>query len=638
MNVRIAPPRGMARPSSRVERTQQAFSFPAPTLGLVANGNIAVSQPGAAYILDNFHCTATGVAFRRGKLRYATLPGAARSLFSYKAGNLRRLFSATDAGIYDISVVMNPIDNALGTEAWVIAEDDDDYEIGWFALDGVDFYPATSGKWITAQTQASDGSSYLLGANGTDYTFVYDGQDFAAQVAGGTFVLAFEDEVAPFTSGETVTGSTSGATATILRVDSDGDAGRIWLSDIDNGPFEANEEITDGLGGEATTTSAENVVPGTNVSFAGGGLTTRSLSYVWAHKNRQFFIERESLNVWYTAAGAIAGELTQFSLGGQFKLGGYLVMGATWSRDTGSGLDAMCAFFSSEGEVAIYQGENPGEASTWRIVGVYRIGKPLGQKAIMEAGGDLFVATDIGLIPLSRALAADFAILGTEAVSEGIIDLWNQEVFARRGGEWSVALWSSRQRVMIPLPTINDQPPRWLVANAKTKAWSTYSGWDATCLHVFEDECYFGDEAGGIFLAEQSGTDDGASYSGTVLPAFDQMGAVGYKTVSMLRPVWRGPYRIRDKVTSRTDYDDSIPPAPNAIVPPGESIWGDGVWGSSTWSSSLVEKRIQQDWHVARGGGEVHSAIVQVTSGANAPIDPELIRIDALFTSGAVVN
>ncbi|MGN6535210.1 MAG: hypothetical protein ACTHKQ_05695 [Mesorhizobium sp.] len=638
MNMRVRPARGSARPSTAAaQKTQRAFSWPAPTRGLVANGNIAVSQPGAAYILDNFRCTATGVIIRRGKQRHATLPLPVRSIFSYQAGAVGRLFASDDENIYDVTSVTAPDDILIGEDGDTIGEVGD-YEVGTESLSGIIGYPDTNGKWIVIQTQSSDGSNYLIGANGSDPTFIYDGSEFAPQVDGGTSKLNFDAQTGDFAAGETVTGGTSGATATILRVISDGTDGTLWISDIVGGPFQDNEAVTDGGGGAATANGAAVAVPATDMSFPSGStLTTADLSFVWAYKKRQFFLQKGTLDSWYLPVGQLAGELTRFSLGGVFRLGGSLVMGATWSRDTGSGLAAVCAFFSSEGEVAIYEGDNPGEANSWALVGVYRIGNPLGPKSIMDAGGDLITATDIGLVPLSRALATDYSILGTEAISESIIDLWNQEVNARVGGEWNVAFWSARQMVIVALPTINDQPVRWLVANAKTKGWSTYSGWDATCVHVFRDQAYFGSSDGAVQMAEVSGLDDGAPYTATCLPAFDQMGVAGYKNVSMLRAVWRGPYPITEKITDRADYDYSIPPAPSASSVSDSSVWGDAVWGQSEWGSVGIEKNVYQQWRVAYGGGEVHSPLIQLTSGSNAALDGELIRVDATFTTGDVV-
>ena len=64
-----------------------------------------------------------------------------------------------------------------------------------------------------------------------------------------------------------------------------------------------------------------------------------------------------------------------FPLGQIFKMGGFLVQMATWTIDNVSGMDDYAAFITSEGEVAIYQGYDPTQQSTWSLVGVFRIGR-----------------------------------------------------------------------------------------------------------------------------------------------------------------------------------------------------------------------------------------------------------------------
>lgn len=641
MSALISPARMQARPTAASPKTQQAYSWASPTRGMIANGNIGVSQPGSAYFLENWFCTATGIIIRRGKLRYATLGDGdlpVRSIFSYVSGNINFLFAANDEFIYNISSVSEPYNGLLVDEDGDYIVDDLGNYIGSLSTGSLSIYPNISGKWIVIQTQASDGTAYLIGVNGADYSFVYNGQEFNPQVENGVFKLLFDAQTSPFTIGQTVIGGTSGATGLIIKLASNAGSGTLWVKDITGGPFQDNEALSDGTGGAATANGINNIIGGTNVTFTGDpGLDTSDLSYVWSYKNRLFLVQKDTLNAWYGAAGAISGELTVFSLGGQFSLGGHLVMGAKWSRDTGSGLQAMCTFFSSEGEVAVYQGANPGDAADWQLVGVYRIGRPLGAKAMIDAGGDLIVATDAGLVPLSVAVNTDYSVLGTKAISENIIDLWNQEVDLRANADWSAVLWSKKQMVAVALPTTNDQPPRWLVANAKTGAWSIYSGWDSTCMHVYRDQLMFGDTGGGIYQAEQSGLDDRLPYTATCLLSFDQMGMPGYKTTSMLRAVFRSPNAVKEKIVVRTDYNDSIPPVPSATPIPIGSTWGDAVWGESAWSAPNSQKNIYQFWRAEYGGGEVHAPLIQITSGANVPVDAELIRVDGIFTSGEVV-
>lgn len=640
MSFIVREARSQGRSSTAMQPSMRSHSWVAPTLGIIANGNISAPQPGTAVILDNWFCTATSIIMRRGKDRYATLGDGlpARSIFSYSAGNNRKLFACTDDKIYNITQVFSPYDVILTTDISDELVTDEGDVFGWGSTAGLDEYSISDGDWYTVQTQSSSGDTYLVGVNGVEPSFVYDGSVFFPQVNGGVSRLGFDAETDAFQAGDTVTGGTSGAVATIYRVQSDGSAGALYLTGITSGPFQNNEIVTGSSGGSATVDGSASLMPGTSMTFAGAApLTTADLNFCWQHKNRLFFVQKDSLNAWYLPVGNISGELTRFSLGGQFKLGGSLLMGATWSRDTGSGLYAMCAFFSSEGEVAVYQGDNPGSAESWTLVGVYKVGKPRGKRSVMDAGGDLLVATDIGLIPLSRALAVDFAVLGAAAVSESIIDLWNKEIAQRPTGNWNVAMWSTRQMVVVALPNAESLPARWLVTNAKTKGWSTYSNWSATCLHVFEDQLYFGDETGAIYRAEQTGLDDGKPYSATVVPTFDQMAVIGHKTASSLRAVLRGPRKVNESVRSLTDYLITIPAPPAAVSVDTDSVWGGAKWGQAKWGGGQVEKKVYQQWRTAFGAGEVHSAVLQVTSGSIVPLDVELIRIDAAFTGGNVI-
>src|SRR3546814_4932486 len=108
------------------------------------------------------------------------------------------------------------------------------------------------------------------------------------------------------------------------------------------------------------------------------------MSYVWVYKSRLWFAQKDSMTAWYMDnADSIGGTAEPFPLGGVFGLGGSLLFGSAWSIDSSSdsGLSEQNIFVSTEGEVAVYQGSDPGEAATWSKVGVYRIGKPLGARA-----------------------------------------------------------------------------------------------------------------------------------------------------------------------------------------------------------------------------------------------------------------
>lgn len=640
--------RKVARQTAQKPKSYQAYSFPGPTLGLMAMNNLAVAVPGAAVVLENFFPTATGAIMRRGKQLYATLGAGlldTTSLFSYVLGNQRELFGANETTIYNLTTVLEPASMLIGTEDGDILGTEDDDMIGWESTEGLDVMTGLNGgNWVVVQF-ATAGGTYLVGVNGEDPSFVYDGATFYPQVSGGLFLLPYDGGTIEFTKGETVTGGTSGATATIVKVvptdpDNPEVAGALWLSNVVGGPFQDNEAITDGLTGAALAAGVNTLVPGTNVTFDGApGLTTADLSYAWTHKNRMWFLQKDSLTAWYLDVDQISGELTAFPLGGVIGKGGSLTFGATWSQDVGDGLNALCAFVSSEGEAAVYQGSNPSSAADWGIVGVYQTGKPMGAKAHVQMGGDIAMAADVAFVPLSQALRTEYSKLAENSLSSPIEALWPEEVAKRGGTPWHCALWTARQMVVVGLPTVESQPPAMLVMNSRTGKWATFTNWGSTCLHVFNDRLFIGDTLGRVYEANVTGLDDGAPYTSTYLPSFDQLDVPGHKTVYMARAVMRGPYTVREQVTTFTDYSMRLPAAPAATQVSAPGVWGDpgSIWGQFNWGS-ISAKDVQQSWRNQFGTGEVVSVGIQITSGAIVPLDEEIIRTDVLFTAGDVVT
>ncbi|MFZ1470082.1 MAG: hypothetical protein WAT09_14060, partial [Paracoccaceae bacterium] len=300
----------------------------------MSNRNLALArdpnQPPGAAVLSDFFPTATGVVLRRGIIRRASIvvDDPVLSIFTYISGAVQKLFAAVSTGIRDITTVATP--NTFA---------------GPDVLTG-----QTSGNWNVVQF-ATAGGQFLIGVNGTDPAFVYDGATFAA---------------------------------TTITV-----------------PF-------------------------------GSGLDTSDLSYVWVYKQRLYFLQKDSMNVWYLPVDSIGGALTLLPLGGVFVRGGTLTWGQSWSLDSGGsgGLSEQCVFVTTEGEVAAYQGLFPGDAS-WAKVSSYRIGRPMGDKAFMRAGGDIVIATTVGFVSLAAASRLDYAALGQNAVSYPIEDDWADAVQTR---------------------------------------------------------------------------------------------------------------------------------------------------------------------------------------------------------------
>ena len=631
----------MRRPVvNRKPRVSNLRTFPAATSGWISNQNLSSPSPRVqgAVVLDNFFPTATGTRLRRGSVLYATLGNGTQnvtSIFSYNNGSNRRLFASTETDIYDITNIVTPFNYRLKTdEDDLIVTDEGDY-IGEFSTSGLDVVSGqVGGAWIVTQF-ATSGGTFLVAVNGTDPMQIYDGSEWYPITSEQINTLSFDAETSPFVEGEIVTGGTSGATGTIIRVETDGTAGIFVLGTITGGPFVDDEILTGSITGDAVANG------GSTILFNGiTGVSTASLSYVWTYKNRLFFIEKDSMTAWYLPIDQIGGTATSFPMGGVFSIGGSLLFGSSWSLDSSGdgGLSEQCIFITTEGEVAVYQGTNPSSAPDWQKVGTYRIGKPLGPEAWIRAGGDIVVATDIGFVPLSQAIQRDYAALSPAAVSFPIETAWNDAVSARRSAYWHCAVWPDRQMVVVALPTLAGQNPEIYVTNARTGAWARFTGWDGKCLEVFQGRLFYGTTEGRVIEAYVSGLDQGQTYTATSVPLFTDFGqGASIKIANIARVTTRGPYEVEAQLSVMENYMVELPSPPSSLPIEGGSQWGVGIWGSSVWGDEPTTK-VQQYWTSVGGRGYALAPAVQITSGSVVPNDVEIISTDLSYDTADIIS
>lgn len=363
------------------------------------------------------------------------------------------------------------------------------------------------------------------------------------------------------------------------------------------------------------------------------GVDPTTLSFVFASKFRLWFIQKNTMNIWYLAPNSIGGAATLLPLGGIFSLGGSLMFGGTWSIESGAGPSEQTVFMTTEGEVATYSGTDPSSTSTWTRNGVFRVGKPLGPNAVMRAGGDLIIATNIGLIPLSTAFQRDVAALAPVAVSYSIETEWNKAV-AASAPTWQVEIWPNKQMMLIAPPNPSGQVPQIMAANVRTGAWAPFTGWNVTCMQVFQDRLFFGSDSGKIVEAEATGSDQGLSYTATCVPLFDPLKSpAALKTGLEARVVTRATSEPNPKLSLQADYVVSLPAAPDDTTVSAGNTYGTGVWGTAQWGNA-ADKQTFQSWQSTPGGGYSLSVGVQITSGNLSAPDVELVQLDLTFDMG----
>lgn len=317
------------------------------------------------------------------------------------------------------------------------------------------------------------------------------------------------------------------------------------------------------------------------------GLDPKKIISAFDFKGRLMVIEKDSLSFWYLAAGAAGGALTRFQLDGEAKKGGYLVAGATWTFDGGSGIDDAAVFVTSEGEVIVYKGTNPGSATTWAKVGSYTLGKPIGRRCLINYASDLILLCQDGAFPLSAALQSA-TVDDRVSLSDKISNSFNVSALTLSGVfGWEATLYSTQSALIFNIPKAEGGVHEQYVMNTITKSWCKFVGWNAECFAVFNNELYYG-AVGKVVKAWTGVSDNGADIVTYGKMAFSHFGRpASQKRINMYRPTLAVNGSIDFLTDVDVDFQDTTINGTATYTVINGAKWDTGQWDTSYWAAGV---------------------------------------------------
>jgi hypothetical protein len=360
------------------------------------------------------------------------------------------------------------------------------------------------------------------------------------------------------------------------------------------------------------------------------GPTVANLVWINQHQRRLWVGEVNSLRGWYLAPNAIGGAATSFDFTGLASLGGSLIGMGTWTRDGGSGPDDLAVFLTSEGEALIYSGTDPSSASTWALVGIFRMGRPLGRRCMVKAGGDLLVMTDGGFVSLSDVLPVDRSQQSAAAFSRQINPTVAQQArtFGANFG-WQAFLYPSAQMAIFNVPAAANTFEQY-VFNTITRAPCRFTGMQARCWGLLNDKAYFGG-ANAVFLSDTSASDAGSEIVATAVQAFNSFGSAAQKKAfKRCQVVVSSEARPSLGVDMVMDYRTEAPPPPATDLAASVSLWDTALWDTALWGGEAIFT----PWRGVRGVGR--AAAVRVVS-ASSEARPSWLATNVNFIPGGTL-
>lgn len=661
------------------QNTARTSSVPAPIGGWNARDSLANMSPTDAVEMVNFYPTPTDVTMRKGWTQVsrlvtsvgvktitsithidnvATLTTA--SAHGLQTGEQIVVSGCTPAdydGVYTITVVTpttltytmldTPATNAtvvgtyqigVNTPIHTLMNYTENTSYKLFAAAGTKIYETKVNPAVEVFDGITDdklqfvnmtntAGHFLVACNGVDPVMIYDGSAW--------FYVATTTTAAAISTITHV-----GAVATLTTSTAHGlvTNNRVTISGATSSEYNGTYVIT--VTSPTTFTYTMASTPAANATVVGSytvigitGIDSSKFINVNLFKNRLYFTEKNSLNCWYLDVDSIGGPASPLYFGGIARNAGYLQAMGTWTLDAGQGADDYAVFVTSMGEVIVYNGTDPDDATKWALKGVWQIGQTFARKCFFKWSGDLLLLTQDGLVPLSSALQSsrlDPRVNLTDKIFYAVSQA--ASLYYENFG-WQINYFASENMLILNIP-VTDGIEQY-VMHTITKSWARFTGIQGYCWEVSGDsDMHFGgDGVVGTFYT--SFADNRQNITAAVQQAYSYFDTPGQlKRFTMVRPILQSSGGVPSVLCGiSTDFQpvDNLGAVSFNSIAQREAIWDVAKWDNAVWAGGLITTKV---WQGVTGIGYTGSVNMTVQS---RDIELHWASTDYVMEAGGVV-
>jgi hypothetical protein len=351
----------------------------------------------------------------------------------------------------------------------------------------------------------------------------------------------------------------------------------------------------------------------TSVGGPGPGIITgvdpANFVQVCVWKKRVMFIVRGGSACWILDVGAVGGVAKKFDFGPQLLHGGAVLGLANWTQDDGAGVDDRLVILGSSGDLVIYEGTDPTDATKFANIGTWFIGQPpVGRRCFTQSGGNVYILTEFGVIPvnlivqggLDNLLTSDTAQISQLRKLQSELNDNFQTLLNVKG--WELMSLPSKALLHIARPSTSSTEHVQYAFQWHNLAWSRFLDVPGATFGRRLSEVYAGTVDGRV-LRILDGFTDGKKLNGTgaqevrarLTPAFSYMGNPAVRTQAlMMRCNFLTAVEPAYSLVMNVDFQLN-PASGNAIAGPAiGSLWDQAFWDAANWAggaSSFAEWR-----------------------------------------------
>ncbi|CAB4165387.1 hypothetical protein UFOVP833_55 [uncultured Caudovirales phage] len=349
------------------------------------------------------------------------------------------------------------------------------------------------------------------------------------------------------------------------------------------------------------------------------GVTSSTLINVCQFKERLWFAQKDTLDLWYLGLQSISGAATKYPMGSVFRRGGYVIAIGSFSNDAGEGPDDYFAIATNNGEVAVYQGTDPTSATTWSLSGLFDLGKPIGRRCMARMNGDLAIITQDGIISMQAALRFDRSAGQKAAITAKIQTLfsqYSQQYYTNFG--WQPCVFPKNRYLIVNIPAVSDMVQSQLVMNTVTGSWCQFTGMAAGCWAVANDKLYFGGNSGVVYQASNGYLDNFGTIPFSLQTAWQKVSGDTNKFFTMVRPVMLSGGSAVFGIAANVDFY-TVNPSPGTSGPQISGMSWPFTWPGTWGGQNVLDAQWQSvgaigTWVSINLAGTINGAALQVNN------------------------
>ena len=370
-----------------------------------------------------------------------------------------------------------------------------------------------------------------------------------------------------------------------------------------------------------------------------GDIDPATFRFVMQWKSRLWFVPEGSTTAWYLDIGAFTGPAYPMPFAPRFKSGGELVGLWAWTVDGGVGIDDHLVAISRGGDVVVYSGTDPAIPGAFALRGVWWVGRPPpGRRIASTFGGDLFILSVVGCVPLSKLVSGGLIRDPEIMASAKVSNLFNKLMTARGdNGNWSIAIHPTDNLMIVNVPATPAEPQQQLTMSLANQGWSQHLGIPMQCMETWRNKLFFGTEDGRVCINDGPVDDlllDGSSLrpiEWALLTSYQNLGTPNKKRIHMVRPHFMTEgTKPGIAVGARFDFDLApmdLSPGTSDTTPSAwdVSLWDVGVWDDGAGIAGRYEGASGMGSHVA------------LALRGNSVTDTTFVGFDAVVDIGGIL-